>query len=74
MVALSALIFFSELAIKIANFKDGKNSSRRIPTVFILLLYPAFPIWALLLGNSKLCNLSKYIGLMNGIHNINVFF
>ena len=61
-VALSVLIFFSGLAIKIANFKDGKHSSRRIPTVFVLLLYPAFPIWTLLLGNSKLFDLSKYIG------------
>ena len=52
-VALSVLIFFSGLAIRLANFKESTRASRTTSLVFLIFIYLAFPIWTLLLGMLK---------------------
>ena len=49
-VGLSILIFFSGLAIRLANFKDSVHPSRTPSMVFLIFIYPAFPIWTVLFG------------------------
>ena len=49
-VALTFLIFFANIALRLANFKDSMHPSRTPSMVFLLLVYPALPIWTMLLG------------------------
>ena len=49
-VALSFLIFFASVALRLSNFKESESTSRTPSLVFLLLLYIALPIWTVLLG------------------------
>ena len=65
-VALSFLIFFASVALRLANFKESMHPSRTPSMVFLLLIYPAFPIWTILLG-ALIIRLTKYKPLTMGI-------
>ena len=57
-VALSLLIFGADASLTVANLGDslGRFTETRTPArVFLLLMYPAIPIWTCLLGISVSC-------------------